>query len=235
LYGELQALADDVEFISTTDAAQVLTTLEECPAHLVLLNAQGMSELWSTAKQIRERTHRTPIVGCAIPHHLTRSLESGASNYLVKPVLPADLERAVRALDWPVRRILVVDDDPDVLALFTRMLHMVDSEIEVVTASSGEQALEVLRDRHPDLMLLDIVMPDMDGWQVMALKVADHAIKDIPVIFVSAQNPADQWATSPLLVATTPEGLSLSQLLHCSLALSSLLLAPVVEPAPAPV
>jgi len=234
LYSQLVGLAHDIEFVNATDTTQVLNALKECPAHLVLLNASGINDLWLTAEQIRQQTEGTPIFGCTMPHHLTRSLQSGASNYLIKPIMPADLDAALRALGKPIKRILVADDDPDVLKLFTRMLQLVDSGLQVITACSGEQALSLLRAQHPDLMLLDIFMPDLDGWQVMALKNQDDAIKDIPVIFVSAQDPAEQWATTPLLVATSAKGISLSQLLQCSLALSPLLMALDAESDPVP-
>jgi len=234
LCAQLVRCTDDVEFVDARDAAQVASALDECPAHAVLLNASRVDDVWSEAERIRRKTQQTLILGCAMPRQVTLTLERGAMEYLVKPVTPADLQRAIRALDRPVKRILVVDDDLDVLKLFTRMLHMDDRALQVITASSGEQALHALRAERPDLMLLDIVMPDLDGWQVVAFKNMDDAIRDIPVILVSGQDPVEQRATSPILMATTAEGLSLNQILRCSLALSSLLLEPAAQSGPAP-
>jgi CheY-like chemotaxis protein len=112
------------------------------------------------------------------------------------------------------------------LQLFTRMLYTCDDQLEIITATSGAQALEKLRASRPDLMLLDIVMPDMDGWQVLAAKRQDEELWDIPVIILSAQDPADQPMASRVLLATLGEGLSLSKLLRCSQTLLTLLRQP---------
>ena len=75
-------------------------------------------------------------------------------------------------------------------------------------------------------MLLDIVMPDANGWQVLKLKSQDKAIRDIPVVLVSAQDPTEQPSASEVLLVTMGDGLSLSRLLRCSLEVSALLLKP---------
>jgi CheY-like chemotaxis protein len=119
-----------------------------------------------------------------------------------------------------------VDDDPDFLQLLSRMLRVCDSTLEVVTATSGEQALSELRDEVADLMLLDIVMPDMNGWELLEYLAHDERMKNVPTFCVSAQDLTDQPPVSSLLVATIGGGLSLSKLLRCSLEVSGLLLEP---------
>jgi signal transduction histidine kinase len=82
--------------------------------------------------------------------------------------------------------VLVVDDSPANLLLLERMLER--TGFEPLTARSGELALEAARARAPDLILLDISMPDMDGYEVCERLKADAALRDIPVIFISARN-----------------------------------------------
>ena len=118
------------------------------------------------------------------------------------------------------------DDDPDVLRMFTRMLLACDETLEVETASSGEQAPERMRSTPFDVVLLDIVMPDVDGWQVLELVHQDERMSGVPIFFVSAQDPADQPLRSPFLLSTIGKGLSLGKLLSCSLEMSALLLKP---------
>jgi CheY-like chemotaxis protein len=120
--------------------------------------------------------------------------------------------------------VLVVDDDADAHQLFRRMLQAQDEALEVVTASSGTEALETLRQQPFDLMLLDIRMPDMDGWEVLAAVRADDTLADVPTLFVSAQDPADRTPSSPFLLATIGEGLSLRKVVDCALDVSTLLL-----------
>ena len=98
--------------------------------------------------------------------------------------------------------------------------------MEVLSATSGSQAIAAMRSRRPDLVLLDIMMPDMDGWRVLEEKELDGALSDISVIIVSAQDPADEPLSSRLILGSMGKGLSVSKLLRCSRALSSLLLSP---------
>lgn len=80
--------------------------------------------------------------------------------------------------------ILVVDDDP-------RLLHVVSvylgiENYDVVTASSGEEALEVLGQNNPDLVILDVMMPGMDGIQVCEAIRANPTTRDLPVLMFTA-------------------------------------------------
>jgi CheY-like chemotaxis protein len=121
---------------------------------------------------------------------------------------------------------LIADDDPDVLQLWTRLLRSYDGALEIATASDGTQTLAALRAARPDLVLLDILMPGLDGWQVLALKRRDEAICDVPVILVSAQDPTEKPPASQALLITMGEGIPLRKLLRCALELSALLLKP---------
>jgi len=235
----LSSYSDEVELVDIRNPAQVLQQLHQAPAHAVLFNTATPDGLWPLVDQVRRQIPDTPVIGCSVPLQTKRALKAGARDYLVKPVTRADLEGVIEAIGKPVKRILAVDDDADVLQLWTRMLRAYDSALEVVTASSGEQALEKMRSRPPDLVLLDVVMPDMNGWQVLECKSQDEAIRNVPVVLVSARDPVAEPIASQLLLVTMNGGLALSKLLHCSLELSKLLFKPGwsadPEPGPAPV
>jgi CheY-like chemotaxis protein len=79
--------------------------------------------------------------------------------------------------------VLVVDDDPVVRDLLSR--HLGSSGYRVETATGGEQGLRLARDVHPDAVTLDVLMPQMDGWAVLAAMKEDPVLSDIPVIVVS--------------------------------------------------
>jgi DNA-binding response OmpR family regulator len=78
------------------------------------------------------------------------------------------------------RRILVVDDDADIQALTSTVL--AGAGYEVALASNGPEALQALREAGFDLVLLDINMPDMSGWETLRLLRADEAFEDLPVV-----------------------------------------------------
>jgi two-component system sensor histidine kinase/response regulator len=84
----------------------------------------------------------------------------------------------------PSQTILIVDDTPANLLLLSRML--TDRGYRPIQALSGELALEVAHKERPDLILLDIAMPKMNGYEVCERLKADPALKDIPIIFISA-------------------------------------------------
>lgn len=79
--------------------------------------------------------------------------------------------------------VLVVEDDRESSDLLKLMLQRED--IEFLTASSGEQALRIAREKHPDLVTLDIRLPDLDGFEVLQLLKRDVETADIPVVIVS--------------------------------------------------
>jgi len=84
------------------------------------------------------------------------------------------------------RTVLLVDDSPDNLQLLNGLLK---DEYQVRVARNGAQALKAaLEEPMPDVILLDIMMPDMDGYEVCARLKADDATKGIPVIFLSSKN-----------------------------------------------
>jgi CheY-like chemotaxis protein len=83
-------------------------------------------------------------------------------------------------------RILCVDDEPGVVELVGLILK--PQNIQVEGANSGAEALEVMRRQPPDAVLLDVMMPEMDGWEVYKQMRADDKLKNIPVIIVTARN-----------------------------------------------
>ncbi len=134
--------------------------------------------------------------------------------FLKKPVIPEELYQIVRnaanayqsgergmvkkELDPPLylddlrkQQVLLVDDEPMMLKLAEAILVQY-LQVTVITASSGQEALQLAHNLHPDLILLDVKMSGMDGYTTcQALKAADTT-KDIPVIFLTAQSGDEQ-------------------------------------------
>jgi diguanylate cyclase (GGDEF)-like protein len=82
----------------------------------------------------------------------------------------------------PRPKLLVVDDAPGNIRLLRDLLR---GESRVLFATSGKEALEIAQREEPDLILLDVMMPDMDGYEVCRLLKADPATEDVPIIFVT--------------------------------------------------
>ncbi len=85
------------------------------------------------------------------------------------------------------KKILVIDDDPRFLRLVEQVL--TQKGYEVLTAGSGQEGLRVLFNQRPDLVLLDVVIPGMDGWQTCS-RIRD--VSDIPIIMLTGQRSAEE-------------------------------------------
>ena len=88
-------------------------------------------------------------------------------------------------LDKPKTRIMVIDDEPKIRQFLKEALELRD--YEVLAAASGPDALEQLKSHKVDLILLDLIMPVMDGYEVYHLLKEDPGTKDVPVIIVTAK------------------------------------------------
>ena len=98
---------------------------------------------------------------------------------------PRRIKRERVAVSARVSKILIVDDTPHNIDVLSATL--ADEHCELMAATSGARALELAARGHPDLVLLDVMMPGMDGFEVCRRLKADSATADIPVIFVTAR------------------------------------------------
>lgn len=85
----------------------------------------------------------------------------------------------------PVKHIICIEDELEMIDLIRIILGR--REFEVTGANGGREGLRMVREQHPDLVLLDLMMPDMDGWEVYQQMKADEATRNIPVIVVTAK------------------------------------------------
>ena len=89
------------------------------------------------------------------------------------------------------KKIMVVDDEPDTVDLVKLVLET--EGYEILVAYSGQEALDMIKVNRPDLVLLDIMMPQMDGWMVRKKIVGNEETKDIPVVMLTAKaQPIDK-------------------------------------------
>jgi CheY-like chemotaxis protein len=170
------------------------------------------------------------------------SSSHAVADYLLKPISQEGLLAAVTAA---LRRsgrdpagqatVLLVDDEPDELRLFWRMLAATGRGFRVLTAANGAEALAVLHEDPPDVIVSDLVMPQMDGFQLAAAKDAVPALRDIPLVILSARDPQGQPIAAESITATRTGGLSIPQLLACVEALSTILSPLPPPPAQRPV
>jgi signal transduction histidine kinase/CheY-like chemotaxis protein len=220
---------DDVEVFSVQDVEEAIRELNHSPAQALIVNAPSFKETPAPMGQLADLPYGTPAVACWAPGEDEAAQRLGVVRYLVKPVTREALLSTLGELGDRVESVLLVDDKPEVLQLFARMLSSAPRSYRVLRATSGQQALELLRERRPDVMMLDLIMPGMDGFQVLQEKSQDATIREIPVVIISATDPTDEPIVSDTLTVTHSGGLSARDLLICIQAISEVL-APSAQP-----
>jgi len=173
-----------------------------------------------------------PLIICPLPSMHRLGLYLGASDYLPKPVTREELEAALARLSTPPGTVLVVDDNPHVVRLLARMLKVINPSLRVLEAFGGKEGLEILRSERPDVMLLDLVMPEMNGYELLEAMKGDGAEVKTETIIVSVRSIEQESA--PLVGEvrlTRARGLSLTEIVETLRALLSILTkAAVVAP-----
>jgi CheY-like chemotaxis protein len=137
----------------------------------------------------REETRNIPVVIVSVTDERRRGFALGASQVLAKPVDPDDLLAAVASVDIgngrKGARVLVVDDDPKAVTLVSK--HLEVAGFVPVGAYGGAEALALARDGSTALIILDLMMPAVSGFDVVRALRADPATADIPIIVLTAK------------------------------------------------
>lgn len=151
---------------------------------VVLKDMDGF-DLMQKFKELPETAH-TPVVVLSVICDEGRSCRLGAANYLEKPI---DRDRLVRIINetlGPVSSplVLVVDDDHDIVEMLKRTLQSVG--FAVSSAYDGREAMAAVDANRPDLIMLDLKMPEMDGYEVIQALKHDPKRRDIPILVMTA-------------------------------------------------
>ena len=143
---------------------------------------------WSVLAALRQNPELAdiPVIMVSIVDDKRRGIALGAAGYLTKPIDRERLHRLVRRFQAPTRatRVLMVEDDA---SQRERMLGWLERPHWIVReAANGREALDLLREEKPDVILLDLMMPEMDGFEVVAALQGDKDWRDIPVIVITS-------------------------------------------------
>jgi len=166
---------------------------QECPDLITLdIHLPGMDG-WEFLNRFKQHPQFSgvPVVIVSIVADKVRGLSMGASQVLQKPVGRDELAQALVGIGFEIRTdgsrrtVLLVDDDPHSLQLLGTYLNPAD--FRVLMAFSGQEGIEMARRENPDLMVLDLMMPQVSGFDVVATLKADPQTADIPVIVVTAK------------------------------------------------
>jgi signal transduction histidine kinase/CheY-like chemotaxis protein len=165
-----------------------------------------------------------PFIACSLPSQAWLASERSVTACLTKPITAPALLGEIERLG-NVRNVLVVDDDRGFCQLVERTLKASGRAFRVDQAYDGEDGLRAMRARPPDIVLLDLIMPGLDGFQVLEAMRREPRLVDIPVVLVTAVGLAEDalMRRSIQLTVHRPDGLRLVEVLCCLEALIGVL------------
>jgi CheY-like chemotaxis protein/anti-sigma regulatory factor (Ser/Thr protein kinase) len=157
------------------------------PSAIVLDVVMPHKDGWQVLHELKAdpATRDIPVIMLSIVDQKDLGYRLGAFDYLLKPFERETLVATLQRIAAPPCRMLVVDDDPMVVDLVRQMLEGEDCEIEA--AADGEAALAALAHRRPDVVLLDLLMPRLDGFGVIDQLEQNPAFSGLPVIVLTAK------------------------------------------------
>jgi len=176
-----------VQASNATDALQLAR--ESRPMLITLDIMMPDASGWWVLEKLKEdpQTAGIPVLVVTIVEDQRLVFALGASDYLGKPydrgALIAKIHRLLPRLEG--KRVLVVDDDAEARTMLAKILN--EERAEVVLATGGDEAMSLIAQAPPDLVLLDLMMPGMSGFEMVARLRAQPAGASIPVMIVSAK------------------------------------------------
>ncbi len=175
---------------------------------------------WQILRDLKEdsATADIPVIILTIVDKKPLGYQLGASAYLLKPLDPLEVRRILNRVINPAmsekKHVLVVDDDPNIADLVQQFLPEVDFTVE--SALNGKAGIEIIETKRTDILLLDIVMPVMDGFAVIEKVRQNPKTHDLPIIVLSAKELSGeeaQWLEESVTQVMKKQGLRGQQLL----------------------
>ena len=180
--------------VAKSGAEALALARELKPAAITLDIIMPELDGWEVITRLKSdaATSHIPVVVVSVVDNPELGIALGAIDYFVKPVNASALVERLDRFDAPRApgnrkvRVLVVDDEPANRTLLTEALE--PAGFTVMTASGGRDAIKIAKRSKPDLVLLDLLMPDVNGFDVVEALRADDKTRDTPIMVLTAAN-----------------------------------------------
>ncbi len=188
-----------VSLYSSSDAEEGIQLVYQILPDAIILDMQTPSMSgWEVLKELKSQplTSGIPIILLTINDEKHENYEVGANEYLFKPI---DRDRLITIIEkyrteqQSELSVLVIEDDPNIRAMLKRMLEK--ENCIVSEAQDGHDALEVMTQKIPQLILLDLMMPNVDGFEFMHLLRLRQDTPSIPIIIITAKDLTNEDCT----------------------------------------
>jgi CheY-like chemotaxis protein len=151
---------------------------------------------WDVLKYLKydPETSNIPVIVVSMLDEAEVGFSLGVVDYFVKPVekrtLVAALNNLTEALEIEIPKVLVVDDEPASVELVASMIE--PAGFEIIRAYGGEEGIQKSFSEHPDLLILDLMMPDVSGFDVVSRLKMDSETRNIPIIICTSRDPTSE-------------------------------------------
>ncbi len=184
--------------VELSDGARAVPMARELRPYAILLDVNMPSpDGWQVLAQLKSDpvTRPLPVILCTITEDRGRGLSLGAADYLVKPILEADLVASLEKLEKPARKVynvLVVEDNPEEAQLIQRILDKL-SGFAIRMVAEGRSALDMIESDQPNLVMVDLQLPGSMGFDVINTLRSSEKTKQLPIIVLTgADLPPEQ-------------------------------------------
>ena len=177
------------QMVALTEPKKAIARAKELQPYAITLDIMMPDyDGWQVLEALKStpETRHIPVIICSIVEDTEKGYALGATDYLLKPILDDDLINALNRLndDGKIYDILLIDDDPDDLRLLEKLLNESEN-YNPILAEGGVLGWKKIVNNPPQAVVLDLFMPEKDGFQIMDAMQASSNLRDIPVIVIS--------------------------------------------------
>ena len=179
--------------VATSGEAGIAAATRQAPDAIILDVLLPGIDGWEVLRRLKAdpALRDLPVVVATVVDERNVAMSLGAVDYFLKPIKPEDLLARLSQYTFTTKvklgrvRVLAIDDDPIARDLVVNALR--PEGFEVVAAASGREGLDLAVDSPPDLVICDLLMPDMDGYEVVDQLHANAATKDVTILILTGQ------------------------------------------------
>jgi signal transduction histidine kinase/CheY-like chemotaxis protein len=220
----IESFFEEIDVISVDNIEDIEGEVEILqPSALLINELHVMDDPHFIRSRLGNLPNRLPVISCYLPSKREACDSLQVIDYLVKPITRMQLLNAIQNclnIGIEIKTVLLVEDDFEMARLLRRQLTSVNRSYRTLHATTGQAALTLMRTRQPDLVLLDIGLTDINGYEVLAQKNRDPQIKHIPVVIISARDPLGEPIIADRLRVELRGGLSIRDVVRCTQAIS---------------
>lgn len=172
--------------IGTTEPTTALDKVKELKPFAIILDIMMPKKSgWDVIRELKQdpETKDIPIIISSIIENRKLGFALGATDYLVKPINERDLLESLGKLAKSAKKICIIEDNPLDVKLLKRMLG--EKNYLFIVASNGREGLKKVRQQKPDLIILDMMLPEVDGFQFLNEVRNDVSLAEIPIIIIT--------------------------------------------------